>query len=196
MKKIKSGVYGLNALLDGGINSDSTTAIIGAAGAGKTTFAIQFIRRGLEEGKECVFVSLDENKEQIIQEAVEMGWEEILDFLDDEMLSFIDASGKDFVKFIREEFPPFVEEWKGAEARIAIDPLTPVIWAIKEPYEQREVISTLFKLSKRSELLSAPWRSTAGGIWKGPRQLSRCTLPTAWFTFIMRAFQTERLRGI
>ena len=149
MKKIKSGIYGLNPLLDGGINEHSTTVVIGAAGAGKTTFATQFILRGLHDNQEGIFVSLDENKEQIIREAVEMGWTEILDYLDNDMLVFIDASGKDFSKFVRQELPSFVEEWEGANARIAIDPLTPVIWTTPDRYEQRELIGFLLKQMRK-----------------------------------------------
>ena len=67
MRKIRSGVYGLNPLLDGGVNENSTTVVIGRSGAGKTTLATQFIRRGLQDGQEGIFVSLDENKEQIIR---------------------------------------------------------------------------------------------------------------------------------
>ena len=139
----------MNPLLDGGINVNSTTVVIGASGAGKTTFAIQFIRKGLESGQEGIFVSLDENKEQIIREAVEMGWKEIMDHLKEERLVFIDASGKDFSNFIRKELHSFVTDWKGAGARIAVDPLTPVIWALENNYEQRELIGMLLKQTRR-----------------------------------------------
>jgi KaiC/GvpD/RAD55 family RecA-like ATPase len=149
MKKIKTGVFGLNPLIDGGINENSTTAVIGSSGAGKTTFAIQFIRKGLELGQEGIFVSLDENKEQIIREAVEMGWEEIMDYLKEDSLVFIDASGKDFSNFIRKEMDTFVSDWKGVGARIAIDPLTPVIWSVSDNYEQREMLSLLLKQTRK-----------------------------------------------
>ncbi len=145
MKKIKSGIYGLNTIMDGGINLKSTTVVIGCSGAGKTTFATQFIRRGLENGQEGVFVSLDENKEQIIKEAMEMGWKDIMDYVKDKSLVFIDASGKDFSAFIKKELPSFVSRWEGADARIAIDPLTPVIWALNDRYEQRDVIGFMLK---------------------------------------------------
>lgn len=145
MKKIKSGIFGLNALCDGGINEKSTTVVIGSPGAGKTTFATQFIKRGLEEDQSGIFVSLDENQDQIINEAIERGWTEINDFIDSGLLLFIDASGKEFSSFIREELPGFVNEWEGANARIAIDPLTPVVWAIQDRYEQRELLSFLLK---------------------------------------------------
>lgn len=149
MRKIRSGIYGLNPLLDGGVNENSTTVVIGRSGAGKTTFATQFIRRGLQEGQEGVFVSLDENKEQIIREAVEMGWSDILDYLDKELLVFIDASGREFSNFIRKELPAFVADWKGSNARIAIDPLTPVLWSTKDLYEQRDLIGYMFKQTRK-----------------------------------------------
>jgi len=135
--------------LDGGVNENSTTVVIGRSGAGKTTLATQFIRRGLQEGQEGVFVSLDENKEQIIREAVEMGWTDILEYLDDELLVFIDASGREFSNFIRKELPAFVADWKGSTARIVVDPLTPVLWSVKEPYEQRDLIGYMFKETRK-----------------------------------------------
>jgi len=149
VRKIKSGVYGLNSILDGGVNENSTTVVIGRSGAGKTTLATQFIRRGLQDGQEGVFVSLDENKEQIIREAVEMGWSDILDYLEDELLVFIDASGREFSNFIRKELPAFVADWKGSNARIVIDPLTPVLWSVKDLYEQRDLIGYMFKQTRK-----------------------------------------------
>ena len=149
MKKINSGIYGLNALLDGGINENSTTVVIGMSGAGKTTFATQFIRRGLESGQEGIFVSLDENKEQIIKEAIEMGWSEILNYIEEDKLVFIDASGMEFSQFIKKELPDFVSSWKGANARIAVDPLTPVIWSTPDRYEQRDLIGFMLKETRK-----------------------------------------------
>jgi KaiC/GvpD/RAD55 family RecA-like ATPase len=149
MKKVKTGIYGLNSLLYGGFIRNSSTVVIGRAGAGKTTFAIQFMRRGLESGQEAVFVSLDENREQIIEEAVAMGWSEILDYIDRKRLSFIDASGRNFANFIRSELPAFVDEWKGSDMRVAIDPLTPVMWSTKDEYEQRELIGSMIKQMKK-----------------------------------------------
>jgi KaiC/GvpD/RAD55 family RecA-like ATPase len=149
MRKIKSGVIGLNPLLDGGLNEHSTTVVIGASGAGKTTFATQFIRRGLEMGHDGLFVSLDENQDQIIREAIEMGWKDIHEYINDGSLVFIDASGKKFSEFVRQELPSFVDSWSGSESRIAIDPLTPVIWASESRYEQRELLSILLKETRK-----------------------------------------------
>jgi len=123
--------------------------VIGCSGAGKTTLATQFIRRGLEQGQEGIFVSLDENKEQIIREAIQMGWKKIVDYIDEEKLVFIDASGREFSAFIKKELPAFVADWKGANARISIDPLTPVMWSTTDRYEQRELIGFMLKETRK-----------------------------------------------
>jgi KaiC/GvpD/RAD55 family RecA-like ATPase len=149
MLKIKSGIFGLNPLLDGGFNEKSTNVILGTPGTGKTTLATQYIKRGLDDDQISIFISLDENQDQIIHEATERGWPEISDYVKEGLLLFIDASGKEFTTFIRDELPEFVEKWSGANARIAIDPLTPVIWSAANRYEQRELISILMKELKK-----------------------------------------------
>lgn len=149
MRKISSGIFGLNALMDGGINAHSSTVVIGSSGAGKTTFATQFIRRGLEDGQEGIFITLDEPPDQIVQEARDMGWVDIDDYLDEDLLVFIDASGREFTKFVKEELADFVSDWEGADARIAIDPLTPVIWSVKDPADQRDLVSFFLRQCKK-----------------------------------------------
>lgn len=149
MDKVRSGVYGLNSLLGGGLNKNSATTIVGATGTGKTTFATQFLHRGLEEGEEAIYITLEEPKEQILREAAEMGWSDLYTFEEEGLLVFIEAGGKEFSEFIKSELLDFVQDWKGIHARIIIDPLTPIIWTAENNYVQRELISTLFNESKK-----------------------------------------------
>ncbi|MFH0816343.1 MAG: ATPase domain-containing protein [Methanobacteriota archaeon] len=149
MRKIRSGVYGLNQLIDGGINENTVTAVIGSSGAGKTTFATYFLKRGLEDGEDAIFITLDESPDQIIKEVREMGWEEVDKYIDEGSMVFVDASGKQFSNFIRKELANFVEDWKGHGARIVIDPLTPVLWSVKEKYEQRELVSYFLRETRK-----------------------------------------------
>jgi KaiC/GvpD/RAD55 family RecA-like ATPase len=149
MQKIKSGVYGLNNLLDGGINENTITVVIGSSGAGKTTFATSFLKRGLEQGEDAVFITLDEEPKQIIKEVIEMGWIEVEDYLDEGKMVFVDAGGKQFSDFIKTELAGFVEDWKGYKARIVIDPLTPVLWSVKHKYEQRDLVSFLLRETRK-----------------------------------------------
>lgn len=133
--KVNSGIYGLDRLIDGGFNRNSASLVIGSAGTGKTICATQFLMRGLREGVEAIHITLDEPKDQIIREAKSLGFEDIEDYVDSEQLIFMEAAGSDFYDFIREELPELIAEWAGSSnARIVIDPLTPVIWSIKEKY--------------------------------------------------------------
>ena len=150
VEKIRSGIPGLDRLMDGGLNRNSTTVAIGASGTGKTTFALQFLRRGLEEGSEGIHITLDETKEQIINEAINLGWKDIEDHVESEKLIFMEAAGSDFLDFIENEFPDLIANWEGStDARIVIDPLTPVLWSVKDMYRQREILSSLFKLTRK-----------------------------------------------
>ncbi|HEY3422852.1 MAG TPA: ATPase domain-containing protein, partial [Methanocellaceae archaeon] len=118
-------------------------------GTGKTTMALQFLRKGLETGSEAIYITLEESKEQIMAEAKSMGWEDISSYVDQGSLVFLEAAGKDLADFIKEELPQFVDDWKGSGARIVVDPLTPVIWAFNDKYEQRMLVSQLFKETKK-----------------------------------------------
>jgi len=149
MNKIKSGVYGLNKLLDGGINQNTVTAVIGSSGAGKTTFATYFLKRGVELGEDAIFITLDEEPKQIIKEVIEMGWEDIENYIDDGSMVFVDAGGKQFSEFIKTELAGFVDEWSGYNARIVIDPLTPVMWSTQHKYEQRDLVSFLLRETRK-----------------------------------------------
>jgi KaiC/GvpD/RAD55 family RecA-like ATPase len=149
MGKIKSGVYGLNKLLDGGINENTITVVIGSSGAGKTTFATYFLKRGLELGEDAIFITLDEEPRQIIKGVIEMGWVEVEDYLDEGKMVFVDAGGKQFSDFIKTELAGFVEDWKGYNARIVIDPLTPVMWSVQHQYEQRDLVSFLLRETRK-----------------------------------------------
>ena len=149
MRKVRTGVYGLNALLDGGINEHSTTVVIGSPGAGKTTFATQFLRRGLLGNDDAVFITLDEAPSEIIKNSRLMGWEDIETYISEGSLIFVDASGKQFSNFIQKELAEFVDDWEGHNARIAIDPLTPVLWSVKEKYEQRELVSFFLRETRK-----------------------------------------------
>ena len=171
MEKIKSGVFGLNQLMDGGIIQNSAMVVIGKAGAGKTTFALQYIMRGMDVGDDGVFITLDENQEQILREAREMGFTNIDEHIKNGKLVFIDASAEQFSNFIRKELPSFVDEWGGTKSRIVIDPLTPVIWATPDKYMQRELISFLFKELRRVGTVVSTLEEHGAGDLSGPETI-------------------------
>ncbi|UCE73285.1 MAG: hypothetical protein JSV56_09650 [Methanomassiliicoccales archaeon] len=201
MEKITTGIYGLNPLLDGGLNKNSVTTVVGATGTGKTTFVMQFLHRGLEEGEEAIYITLEEYKEQILKEAAEMGWGDLKDYLEDGSLVFIEAGGMEFSDFIKEELPEFVAEWEGIHARIAIDPLTPIVWTAQDKYKQRELISTLFSETKKvGTVLSTLEEHGTFGDLSGPETIIPMYLSDAVihlrYVSHPTALPKERLEGL
>jgi KaiC/GvpD/RAD55 family RecA-like ATPase len=201
MEKITTGIYGLNPLIDGGLNKNSVTTIVGATGTGKTTFVTQFLHRGLENGEEAIYITLEEYKEQILRESAEMGWGDLKDYMDDGSLVFIEAGGMEFSDFIKEELPEFVGEWEGIHARIAIDPLTPIVWTAQDKYKQRELISTLFNETKKvGTVLSTLEEHGTFGDLSGPETIIPMYLSDAVIHLRYLAHpaerQLERLKGL
>ena len=74
-EKISTGVPGLDDLTCGGLTRASTTLISGSAGSGKTVLALHFIYSGLLRGENAVYVSFEENQQQIVEGAQRLGVE-------------------------------------------------------------------------------------------------------------------------
>lgn len=149
MEKISTGIVGLDNITGGGFNKNSVTVLIGDAGTGKTISCLSFLKKGLEAGSDCIYISLEEDQSQLVREAVEMGWKSISDYINDEKLVFIEAAGKDFSDFVKNELPALVENYQGNKTRIVVDPLIPLLWSSNDKYIQRELVSALFGQIKK-----------------------------------------------
>ena len=141
---VRSGIFGLDPLIGGGFREKTAHVVVGSSGTGKTTFAMQFIMHGIDEGQQGLYVTLEETPEQIVREAELMGFkmkEQI-----DKNLFFIHLKGKNFKKMIEEQLPALVKARADYDikTRVVIDPMTPVIWATNDRLEQRELIGRLF----------------------------------------------------
>ncbi|MFO7791825.1 MAG: ATPase domain-containing protein [Candidatus Saliniplasma sp.] len=145
VNRIETGIYGVDQLIEGGLIEKSAITVVGASGTGKTTFAIQFVMKGIEKGEQALFVTLEESPEQIMEEAAMMGWD--MKKHHEESLFFIHLSGQNFREMIEDQLPKLVQARKDYDikTRVVIDPLTPVIWSTKDKLEQRELLEKLFR---------------------------------------------------
>jgi len=74
-ERIPSGIPGLDKLMEGGFVKGSTILISGAAGTGKTIFCVQYLMEGLKRGENCMFITLEEKPEDIINDVKRFGWD-------------------------------------------------------------------------------------------------------------------------
>jgi KaiC/GvpD/RAD55 family RecA-like ATPase len=76
MNKIKTGITGLDKLLDGGIPEGNLVVLSGDPGSGKTVFCWQFLYEGITKFNENgVYISLEETVDAIREGATEFGWD-------------------------------------------------------------------------------------------------------------------------
>lgn len=75
MERLPSGVKGLDELIEGGIPKGFTVAAVGEPGTGKTVFSIQFTATGLARGEKCIYVTTEESRESIINQAARLGFD-------------------------------------------------------------------------------------------------------------------------
>ncbi|MFH2106266.1 MAG: ATPase domain-containing protein [Candidatus Micrarchaeota archaeon] len=66
MDRLKTGISGLDEMLNGGIPARRHIAIYGGPGAGKTSFAFEFLYRGAKLKENGVYVTLEETQEDIV----------------------------------------------------------------------------------------------------------------------------------
>ena len=147
--RIRTGIFGLDPIIEGGFRRNSAVVVVGSSGTGKTTFAIQFTLAGLEQGEQALYISMEETPEQIIQESKMMGLD-LAPYVD-ETLFFVHLRGENFKRMIREQLPKMVRDRSSDEVdtRIAIDPMTPLLWASPDRLDQRELLAELFATLKQ-----------------------------------------------
>ena len=72
--RVKTGISGLDELMDGGFPRGRCVLVSGEIGTGKSIFAMQYIARGtMDYGELGTFVSLKRKKEALYQDARELG---------------------------------------------------------------------------------------------------------------------------
>jgi KaiC/GvpD/RAD55 family RecA-like ATPase len=75
MQKVKTGISGLDKMLNGGLIAGRPYLISGEPGAGKSIFGMQFILQSLIEEKNGVYVTLEERKKSLKENFQVFGWD-------------------------------------------------------------------------------------------------------------------------
>lgn len=154
-ERINTGIFGLDQIISGGFRDKTAVVIVGASGTGKSTFAMQFLMHGIKNGEQGLYVTMEETPEQIIGEAELLGFEMEKHY--EKELFFIQLRGRNFKDMINEQLPKLVKARQdySVKTRVAIDPMTPVIWAVPNKQDQRELIAKLFNTLKNLGVVMA-----------------------------------------
>jgi KaiC/GvpD/RAD55 family RecA-like ATPase len=75
IERVSSGIVGLDKHMGGGFVKNSINLVSGATGTGKTIFGLQYILNGLQKGENGVYISLEQEPEDIFADVEIFGWD-------------------------------------------------------------------------------------------------------------------------
>lgn len=73
--RVGTGIDGLDMLMDGGYPEKSIVVVSGTPGTGKTIMGLQFIYEGAKKGEMGIYVSFEQEKNDIVRQAKQFGWD-------------------------------------------------------------------------------------------------------------------------
>jgi non-specific serine/threonine protein kinase len=135
LNKIRTGISGLDEILQGGFPSNSIIAVFGPPGSGKSIFCMQFVDQGLKSGDSCIFLTTDRSPEEIKDIAKDFGWD-LSDaiFIDDySWRSGAESGGKYCIKdpsdlnYLNILIGDILKETRSEKKRIVIDSVSALI---------------------------------------------------------------------
>jgi circadian clock protein KaiC len=147
LERVKTGVPGLDALMNGGIPKNNLVVLSGDPGSGKTIMCTSFIYEGAKRYNEPgVFISLEENREDIIKSGQLIGFD-LQPLIDKKMVEIVAVELYDFDK-LKELIEDTIHRVKAK--RLVIDPGVIFRLYFKEELEARKQILSLGKVIKKS----------------------------------------------
>jgi KaiC/GvpD/RAD55 family RecA-like ATPase len=214
-----TGIPGMDKILgDKGIPKGHTILICGGPGSGKTTFAIQFLYKGVTEYNEPgLYITLDEDPEDIKKNMSKFGWnleklekEKKLAFINISPVRVVPSDKTGLIQLGMKEFKMVklletirkgIEELQAQ--RVIIDPIT--IFMLQYPDEterihsMRDLISE-FRKTGCTHLVISELRGTGfERKYQFEEYLSQGVILLRTFLKddkVIRMFQVEKMRGL
>ncbi len=148
IEKIKTGIDGLDEMLNGGIPKGHVFTVMGQFGTGKTTFSLQYIWEGLQQGESGIFISLEEDRNAMIETGKSYGWD-FQPYIDNNQLAvkkLTPADAEATINKIQSDLPEFIKSFDAD--RIAIDSVSLLNMLASNPQEKRDQLFALSKMIK------------------------------------------------
>ena len=149
IEKVGSGIPGLDKIIGGGFEKDSTNLIVGGTGSGKSILGIQFLLEGVKKGETCLYITFEEEKKSFYRNMMGLGWD----------LEKLEKEGKFFfLQYTPEKVKTMLEEGGGAIeglvlrkkiSRIVMDSVSSFILLFGEDIRKRTAALSLFTMLRK-----------------------------------------------
>ncbi len=145
--RLKTGVNGFDSLCEGGLVSDSLNLIIGNAGAGKTTFLLQFLYNGVKEFKEKgLYISFEPEMKDIFKASIKQGMD-IESMVDSREIHVIKFDPSASIKELQSKLSKLIIEED--IRRVCLDPINVYLIGLDKSVNIRKQIYDLLSWLKK-----------------------------------------------
>ena len=153
---LKTGIEGLDSVLNGGIVKNAAVLVSGNPGTGKSIFGIQYLYKGVTEFDERgIYISFEENAEDIRQAAESVGFDKWGELVDDGDIKVYDKQVMlregDFTSAIDKLLDDFTES---KYDRLVLDSLTMFQLFFDDERENRTYLLKFTDILKQNGLTS------------------------------------------
>ncbi|WP_255195372.1 ATPase domain-containing protein [Halorarius litoreus] len=154
--RVRSGIDGLDTLLNGGFPPNRTYMVRGRSGTGKTIIGYHFLAEGINNGENVLYITFEEPAVELIENAKTLGFDfsevPILDlsptggeFTDEESYSVLMPSEVEG-ESTRSAITEAVEEHR--PKRVVIDPLSQLRHLSPDEYQFNQTAASLMRYLK------------------------------------------------
>ena len=72
--RVRTGVLGLDDVMEGGLRQKTVTLVGGGAGSGKSIFCMQFLMEGIAQGENGVYITFEQTPVELFLDMERFGW--------------------------------------------------------------------------------------------------------------------------
>ncbi len=175
---IKTGLPYMDKLLGGGLPENTVILISGGPGTGKTLFGLNFLLEGSKGGEKCCYVSLMENKSELLRACRGFSTLKKLEEYGDKsfVIQELKLNGEGSVKhdsFNLNQFVKLFNHYPKIE-RIVIDNVNKLLIYAKDKKEYRRCFSDLIRELKKRFTCSLILCETDGKLDSGNGEAFEC----------------------
>lgn len=139
MKKIETGIKGLDEVLRGGIPAKRNILVCGGPGCGKSLLCFEYIYRGAKKGEPGLYISLQETPETMLDNVVEAfpNWSDLPSLLKNKKI-FIEKPDKMDLLSVADMIEKYVSDY--GVKRAVIDSVTLLSYDFDNDYKYRQTV--------------------------------------------------------
>ena len=145
-ERCPTGIKSFDKLCQGGFVRDSINLVTGNAGAGKTTFILQFLYNGAEIGENGLYLSFEPEVQDLYRDAKKHGWD--FENLDKKgKCKVLKMSTKSSVKEIGDKLAALIAKYD--IRRVCFDPINVFAVSLQDKSDIRQQIFDLVTMLKK-----------------------------------------------